>query len=84
MKKLGFLLLALTAPVALANPQSSLATSVVIAGADASWATQTVEKNANTTQIKLLNSTALSIGEIINSDLDAKIAQRLEAQAKAQ
>ena len=84
MKKLGFLLLAFAAPVAFANPQSSIATSVVTAGVDTSGTTEIVEKNANTTQLKALDRATLSIGQSINMDLDAKISQRLRDQAEVQ
>ena len=84
MKKLGFLLFALTAPVAFANPQTSVTTSVVTAGVDTSWTAEHVEKNANTTQINTLNSLSLSFGKSITTDLDEKIAQRLRAQENLQ
>ncbi|WP_390592913.1 hypothetical protein [Simiduia litorea] len=84
MKKLGFLLLALAAPVTLANPQSSITTSVVAAGVDTSWTTENVDKNANTTQLKALNRATLSLGQSINTDLDEKISQRLRDQAEVQ
>ena len=84
MKKLGFLLLALTTQAALAGPQPNVSAAVAVAGADASWTAESVEKNANTTQLKALNSATLDIGAMINADLDEKISQRLREQAERQ
>ncbi|AFU99503.1 hypothetical protein [Simiduia agarivorans] len=84
MKKLGFLLLALTAPVALANPQAGITTSIATAGADVSWTQELAEKNANAKQLKQLNNNSLTIGDMVNKDLDEKIAARLRLQAQVQ
>lgn len=84
MKKLGFLLLALTAQASLAAPQSNVAAAVAATGADASWTAESVEKNANTTQLNALTNVTLSIGNSINADLEEKISKRLREQAEAQ
>ena len=84
MKKLGFLLLALTAQLAVAGPQSNVAVAVAATGADASWTADAAEKNANTTQLNALNSATLDLGKVINADLDEKISQRLREQAERQ
>ncbi|UTA47769.1 hypothetical protein L1F30_16640 [Simiduia sp. 21SJ11W-1] len=83
MKKLGFLLLAFTANAALAAPQANVTAAVAVAGADASWTADAAEKNAHTTQLKELNSVTANLSNIINADLDEKIAKRLREQAEA-
>ncbi|MBB3169674.1 hypothetical protein [Simiduia aestuariiviva] len=83
MKKLGFLLLALTTQAALAAPQPNVSAAVAVTGANASWTAEAVESNANTTQLKELDSATINLGNLINADLDEKIAQRLREQAEA-
>lgn len=82
MKKLGFLLFVLSAPAALANPQVALNTAVA-SGSQVNWATEE-GKQANSSQVRTLNNNTLSLGQMVNKDLDEKIAERLRAQSDRQ
>lgn len=83
MNKLGFLLLAFAAPVALANPQAGNTALVATAG-DSSWTQELAENNANAIQLQQLNNNTLTLGEMVNKDLDEKIAARLRLRAQVQ
>lgn len=85
MKKLGFLLLALTADIAIANPQAnSLSNSVAAAGAEVVWTRESAEKHADARQVSALNNTTVSIGQMINEDLSKKISLRLDDKSNQQ